>query len=203
MALPPTITTGELCSTRSGSSAPSAVVHAAVVGIPLAALLALLFAFPKTRQWARWPLAITVVGATAVTFVARESGLAFEAALGIKPGNPVGDLILQHSLLANQLFYIMIGFTVIGLLNVFLVSKHTSRGGRQRQAVRHRAHRAADSPRGRGGRCLGLDRPGRRSRRTCGLESHSTADDPVLIALPDRAQRDLRSVMLVTSITGR
>jgi hypothetical protein len=104
------------------------VVHAAVIGVPLAALLALLFAFPKTREWARWPLAITVVGATAVTFVARQSGLALEAALGIKPGNPVGDLIVQHSLLANQLFYIMIGLTVIGLLNVFLVSKRASDG---------------------------------------------------------------------------
>jgi hypothetical protein len=105
------------------------VVHAAVIGIPLAALLALLFAFPRTRQWARWPLAITVVGATVVTYVARQSGLALEAALGIKPGNPVGDLILQHSLLANQLFYIMIVFAVIGLLNVFLVSRRTSDGG--------------------------------------------------------------------------
>lgn len=104
------------------------VVHAAVIGIPLAALLALLFAFPKTREWARWPLAITVVGATAVTFVARQSGLALEVAMGIKPGNPVGDLITQHSLLANQAFYIMIGFAVIGLLNVFLVSKRTSDG---------------------------------------------------------------------------
>ena len=105
------------------------VVHAAVIGIPLAALLALLFAFPRTRQWARWPLAITVVGATGVTYVARQSGLALEAALGIKPGNPVGDLILQHSQLANQLFYIMIVFAVIGLLNVFLVSRRTSDGG--------------------------------------------------------------------------
>jgi hypothetical protein len=104
------------------------VVHAAVVGVPLAALLAFLFAFPKTREWARWPLAITLVGATGVTFVARQSGLALEAALGIKPGNPVGDLILRHSLLANQLFYIMIGFTVIGLLNVFVVSKRTADG---------------------------------------------------------------------------
>ena len=104
------------------------VVHAAVIGVPLAALLALLFAFPKTREWARWPLAITVIGATAVTFVARESGLALEAALGIKPGNPVGDLILQHSQLANQLFYIMIGLAVVSLLNVFLVSRRTSDG---------------------------------------------------------------------------
>jgi hypothetical protein len=99
------------------------VVHAVVVGIPLAALLAFLFAFPKTRSWARWPLAITVIGATGATYVARQSGLAFETALGIKPGNPVGDLILQHSLLANQLLWIMIVFAVIGLLNVFLVSR--------------------------------------------------------------------------------
>jgi hypothetical protein len=104
------------------------VVHAAVIGIPLAALLAFLFAFPKTREWARWPLAITVVGVTAVTFVARQSGLALEAALGIKPGNPVGDLILRHSTLANQLFYIVIVFAVIGLLNVFLVARRTSDG---------------------------------------------------------------------------
>jgi hypothetical protein len=104
------------------------VVHAAVIGIPLAALLAFLFAFPKTREWARWPLAVTVVGAAAVTFVARQSGLALEAALGITPGNPVGELISRHSLLANQLFYIMIVFAAIGLLNVFLVARRTSNG---------------------------------------------------------------------------
>jgi glucan phosphoethanolaminetransferase (alkaline phosphatase superfamily) len=101
------------------------VVHAAVVGIPLAALFAFLFAFPKTREWARWPLAITVVGATVVTYVARQSGLAFEAALGVTPGNPVGELVLQHSLLANQLFYIMIAFAATGLLNVFVVRRST------------------------------------------------------------------------------
>ena len=95
------------------------VIHVVVIGIPLAVLLAVLFAFPKTRAWARWPLGITVVGATAATYVAKQSGLAFEAALGIKPGNPVGDLILKHSQLAEQLFWIMITFSVIGLLNVF------------------------------------------------------------------------------------
>jgi hypothetical protein len=111
------------------------VIHAVVFGIPLAVLLALLFAFPRTREWARWPLAIVVVGATAVTFVARQSGLAFEAALGIKPGNPVGDLILQHSLLANQLFYIMIVFAAIGLINVFVVRKSTAEGAAKQPAI--------------------------------------------------------------------
>ena len=38
------------------------VIHAPVIGIPLAFLLALLFAFPRTRDWARWPLALTVLG---------------------------------------------------------------------------------------------------------------------------------------------
>jgi hypothetical protein len=106
-----------------------------VVGIPLAVLLAFLFAFPKTREWARWPLVIVVVGATAVTFVARQSGLAFEAALGIKPGNPVGDLILQHSLLANQLFYIMIIFAALGLLNVFAVRKSATDNAVKQPAI--------------------------------------------------------------------
>jgi hypothetical protein len=114
------------------------VVHAVVVGIPLAALLAFLFAFPKTRSWARWPLAITVIGATGATYVAKQSGLALEAALGIKPGNPVGDLILKHSLLAGQLFWIMIVFSIIGLLNVFLVSRRSAGstdGGAQQPAI--------------------------------------------------------------------
>src|SRR5688500_20215747 len=79
------------------------VVHAAVIGIPLAALLALLFAFPKTREWARWPLAITVIGATAVTFVDRESGLDLEAALGIKLGNPLCYLGLYNSTHVNYM----------------------------------------------------------------------------------------------------
>ena len=154
------------------------MVHAAVVGIPLAALLAFLFAFPKTRSWARWPLAITVVGATGVTYVAKQSGLAFEAALGIRPGNPVGDLILQHSLLANQLFWIMIVFSVIGLLNVFLVSRRpagtTDAGSKQPAIVRIVLPILLVG----GGRCVGLDRSRRRSRRTASVESHRTSMSP-------------------------
>ncbi len=98
------------------------LIHAPVLGIPLAFLLAGLFAFPRTRAWARWPLAVTVVGATAATFAAKESGEALAARMGIQPGNPVGDLIHQHEVLADQLFYIMLGYAVIALLTVFLVT---------------------------------------------------------------------------------
>ena len=76
------------------------VVHAAVVGIPLATLLAILFAIPRTRNWARWPLALAAVGAMAASLVSKESGEAFQRAQNIRPGNPVGDLIAVHSQLA-------------------------------------------------------------------------------------------------------
>ena len=97
------------------------VIHIPVLGIPLALLLTLLFAFPRTREWARWPLAVTVLGATAATWVAEQSGEALQASLQITGGNPVGELINRHSALAEQLVYIMIGFSVVTLLNVFLV----------------------------------------------------------------------------------
>ena len=97
------------------------VIHVPVLGIPLGLLLTLLFAFPRTREWARWPLAVTVLGSTAATWVALKSGEALQASLQITGGNPVGDLVNQHSVLAGQLFYIMLGFSVITLLNVVLV----------------------------------------------------------------------------------
>ena len=99
------------------------VIHAPVIGIPLAFLLAVLFAFPRTRRWARWPLAITAVGAAGATWLAKESGLAFEKSQQIRPGNPVGNLITQHSHYADQLFLIMIGFAVVAVVSVFVVSR--------------------------------------------------------------------------------
>jgi hypothetical protein len=105
------------------------VIHVPVLGIPLGLLLTLLFAFPRTREWARWPLAVTALGSTAATWVALQSGEALEASLGITGGNPVGDLITQHEVLADQLFYIMLGFSVVVLLNVFLVRTRRAADG--------------------------------------------------------------------------
>ena len=97
------------------------IIHVPVIGIPLALLLAALFAFPRTRAWARWPLALTVVGSAAATFAAKESGEALKASRGLQPGNLVGDLIQRHEELADQLFYIMLGYAVIAVAAVFLV----------------------------------------------------------------------------------
>jgi len=99
------------------------IIHAPVIGIPLAFLLSLLFAFPRTRAWARWPLALTVLGSTAAVWAARESGEVLQTTRNIVPGTLAGDLIQRHSQLATQLFYIMLGFTVVTLLAVFLVGR--------------------------------------------------------------------------------
>jgi len=109
------------------------VIHVPVLGIPLALLLTLLFAFPRTREWARWALAVTVLGSTAATWVAVQSGKALQASLGITGGNPVGDLVNQHAVLADQLVYIMLGFSVVTLLNVFLVRTIRAADGTRRE----------------------------------------------------------------------
>ena len=99
------------------------IIHAPVIGVPLAFLLTLLFAFPRTRAWARWPLALTVLGSMAAVWASRESGEVLRATKKLFPGNLAGDLIQRHAQLATQLFFIMLGFSVITLLAVFLVGR--------------------------------------------------------------------------------
>jgi hypothetical protein len=99
------------------------VLHVVVFAVPLATLLALLFAYPRTRNWARWPLAIVGVGTLGATFVTKESGEALEQALGIGPGSPVGDLVDRHQQLANQLLIMVAVFAVLAVASSFLVSR--------------------------------------------------------------------------------
>jgi uncharacterized membrane protein len=113
------------------------IVHLAVVGIPLAFLLTVLFAVPRTRAWARWPLALTVLGSTAVVWAARQSGAALQASRKIVPGTPSGDLIQRHSLLAGQLFLIMLGFSVVTLLAIFLVGRRQTATGDEGGTTSH------------------------------------------------------------------
>lgn len=97
------------------------LIHAAVIGIPLAGALAVLFAVPRTRSWARWPLALTVVGAAGATFAAKLSGQALQEALSIAPDSAAGRLIEQHAELADQLVWIVIAVMVLGVSTALLV----------------------------------------------------------------------------------
>ena len=147
------------------------VLHAAVVGIPLAVLLAFLFVFPKTRAWARWAFGLTVLGATAATFVSKESGEAFQQMRNLQPGtSAAADLIQKHGQLADQLFIIMIIFSVIGVANVLLVSRGSSATEHPRGAANGRRDPARAARGDRRDR-NDLGDPGRRSGFSGGLES--------------------------------
>lgn len=102
------------------------VIHAVVVGAPLGVLLAVLFTVPRTRNWARWPLALTAVGTAVTAIVARESGESLQRTLGllpVTPDNPVSGLIATHAMLAGQLVLILDAFAVVAVLNALLVTR--------------------------------------------------------------------------------
>ena len=155
------------------------VTHAPVIGIPLAMLLALLFAVPAHPE-----LGALAAGADRARLDGRRLRLPGErrgaAALTEHPagGNPVGDLIAEHSRLADQLFYIMLGYSVLTLVTVFLVGRRPSvrrAATPTRMPSRAPALSAivllllllADR-----GRRDALDRTGRRHRRPGGVEPH-------------------------------
>ena len=98
-------------------------VHAVVALVPLSAVLGVLFAVPRTRSWARWPLPAVAVVVVLATFVARESGEALRAvggqgATGL--GGPVADLIEEHQQAATVLFILVIAYAVVAVAALVL-----------------------------------------------------------------------------------
>jgi Predicted membrane protein (DUF2231) len=88
------------------------VIHAAVVVLPAAAVVAIVFALvPRWRWLLRWPTLLLGLGSLAIVFVARESGKAF---LGAKPA--LAQLVKVHQERGNLLFYYSIGFAFITIL---------------------------------------------------------------------------------------
>ena len=89
-------------------------VHGAVVLVPLAALMGILFAIPKTRAWSRWPLLLVSLGAVVALFVARQSGLKLKEHLAAI-NFPYMNLISQHQSRAKWLIVLMIIFALIAI----------------------------------------------------------------------------------------
>lgn len=98
-------------------------IHAAVVLIPLAALLGVLFAVPRTRAWSRLPLLVVALAAAVSTYVAKLSGQNFKDALQLS--GPVGDLIDEHESRANLLFILVLVFAVVAVI-AFVVTRTTT-----------------------------------------------------------------------------
>lgn len=97
------------------------VIHAAVVLVPLAALLALLFVIPPTRRWAGFPMALVSVAAAVAVYVAKITGQDLKSTLAAQGGGaawlngPVGRAVQHHEDLANVLLYLVIAFAVVAV----------------------------------------------------------------------------------------
>lgn len=95
-------------------------LHAAVVLVPLAAALGVLFAIPRTRSWSRVPLLLVSLGAVVAVYVAKESGERFEEALNL--ADPIQHLVDVHAARADVLFYASIGYAVLAVA-AFVVTR--------------------------------------------------------------------------------
>ncbi|MBA2444284.1 MAG: hypothetical protein H0V49_03010 [Nocardioidaceae bacterium] len=102
-------------------------VHVAVVLVPLAGLLGVLFAIPHTRRWVRVPLVIVAIGAVPAVFVAKESGKSLSAVLGLdssgRADSRVAAIVREHAERADLLFILVIGFAVLAVLAVAVSAK--------------------------------------------------------------------------------
>jgi len=99
------------------------VVHAAVVLVPLAALMGFLFAVPRTRAWARLPLLLVALAAAGSTFLAKLSGENLEEVLEL--GGKPATLIEEHESRANVLLILVLVFAVAAVL-AFVVTRTTT-----------------------------------------------------------------------------
>ncbi|SCG40922.1 DUF2231 domain-containing protein [Micromonospora halophytica] len=100
------------------------VIHAAVVFVPLLALLASAYGLvPRWRPRLGWAVAILAVVTPAITWVATESGEAFEEFLEGK-GYPAGLLakIEEHSEYGETTLWFTVGLAVAALLLLALTS---------------------------------------------------------------------------------
>jgi uncharacterized membrane protein len=88
-------------------------VHGAVVLVPLAALMGVLFAIPRTRAWSRWPLLLVSIGAVGAVFVARESGFKLKDHLAAT--GHLADLVETHQSRAKVLFILVIIFALVAI----------------------------------------------------------------------------------------
>ena len=102
-------------------------VHAAVVLVPLAALLGVVFAVPRTRSWSRVPLVLAAAGAVVSVFVARQSGEKLQETLGLTGGgSPAADLVAVHRSRAGVLMVTVLVFAAIACV-AFLLSRDPER----------------------------------------------------------------------------
>lgn len=100
------------------------VVHAAVILIPLAALVGIAFLRPAWRMTLRWPLVAATAAATILAWVARQSGEVLEQALGDQLTDSVtGEVVDRHQELADRLWIWLLVFLAVTIVAALLVPR--------------------------------------------------------------------------------
>lgn len=93
------------------------VIHAAVLVLPVTALVAIVFALvPKWRWLLRWPTLLLALASLALAFVARESGKAFVAAIP-----DLQKLVALHEERGNLLFWFVLIFLAVAIAAFLLL----------------------------------------------------------------------------------
>lgn len=101
------------------------VVHATVVALPAAALLALAYCIPRWRDRLRWPLLAAGVVAAVLVWVANRTGHSLKSARFATATGELASRIAHHQSLANRLQLVTFLFAVICVVAVLL---HARRG---------------------------------------------------------------------------
>ncbi len=100
------------------------VVHAAVILIPIAALLGVALLRPAWRMVLRWPLVVVVGLSVVLAFVARSSGKVLKENLEEQTkGNVVGKAIEHHQELADRLWMWLLVFFLVCVIAALLLPR--------------------------------------------------------------------------------
>jgi glucan phosphoethanolaminetransferase (alkaline phosphatase superfamily) len=103
------------------------VVHAAVILVPLAATLGILFLRPAWRMTLRWPLVAAAAVATATAYVARQSGEVLKESLGDQlEDNAAGRLVDRHQELADRLWLWLLVFLAVTVVVALALPRLTN-----------------------------------------------------------------------------
>jgi hypothetical protein len=102
-----------------GIPAHALYIHAAVVLVPILALLAVLYAvWPASRRHIRWTLVAFAVATPGAVYFAKESGEQLAARLFPAP---LSGPVAEHADLAGMLFWLTLGLTAVALVMAFMV----------------------------------------------------------------------------------
>ncbi|WP_433613356.1 DUF2231 domain-containing protein [Dactylosporangium sp. CA-139114] len=125
----------------AGIPAHPLFIHAAVVLVPLLALVAVLYGvWPASRRHIRWPLVALAILAPGSVFFAKESGESFSANKAFQSPQ-MRAAIEHHEEYADTLFWVILGLAIVALVMAFMIP--ANRDGAARIKAPVAAHYAA------------------------------------------------------------